>query len=311
MKIIFAGSPKFALPAFKALLESQHKICAVYTQPDKPAGRGLQLTASPVKRMALAANVPVYQPRTFKDEDAQKKLQSLAADVLVDVAFGLLLPKVVLETPRFGCVNIHPSLLPRWRGAAPIQRAILAGDTVTGVTIMQIDEGLDTGPIYKQSSMPISAQDTTAVLEPQLAQIGAKLLLEVLDELGTGRAQPRLQDENLACYAHKITKEEARINWQKSVGEIERMVRAFNPWPIAYSEIGGEILRIFKAVPLFQNSYALPGTIVASSRDGVDVAAADGILRILEMQLPGGRILAPQEILNAKKDLFSPGKKLV
>lgn len=310
MRIIFAGTPEFALPALKALLNSKHKICAVYTKPDRPAGRGLQLKASPVKQMALAANLTVVQPLSLKDQAALEQLKAFTADVLVDVACGLLLPKDVLTIPRLGCVNIHPSLLPRWRGAAPMQRAILAGDAATGLTIMQMDEGLDTGAIFRQESILIEQQDTAAIIEAHLADLGAKMLLSVLEELENGTAKAVPQDDTQACYAAKITKEEAKIDWHKNAIEIDRMVRAFNPWPIAFTQIGELIIRIFKAMPFpgVQNIEVV-GTIVNSNKEGIDVVTGDGVLRLLEIQLPGGRVLPVGEILKGRKEMFSLGKR--
>ncbi|OGT06545.1 MAG: methionyl-tRNA formyltransferase [Gammaproteobacteria bacterium GWE2_37_16] len=310
MKVIFAGTPEFALPALKALLNSKHEICAVYTKPDCPAGRGLRLTASPVKQMALAANLTVVQPLSLKDYAALEQLKGFAADVLVDVACGLLLPKEVLTIPRLGCVNIHPSLLPRWRGAAPMQRAILAGDAMTGLTIMQMDVGLDTGAIFRQESILLGPQDTTATVEPRLAELGAKMLLSVLEELENGIAKAIPQDDTQTCYAAKITKEEAMIDWHKSAIEIDRMVCAFNPWPIAFTQIGEFIVRVFKALPLTEaQNIEVVGTIIKSNKEGIDVITGDGVLRLLEIQLPGGKVLPVGEVLKARKEMFSVGKK--
>ena len=310
MKVIFAGTPEFALPALKALLNSKHEICAVYTKPDRRAGRGLRLMASPVKQMALAANLTVVQPLSLKDYAALEQLKGFAADVLVDVACGLLLPKEVLTIPRLGCVNIHPSLLPRWRGAAPMQRAILAGDAMTGLTIMQMDVGLDTGAIFRQESILLGPQDTTATVEPRLAELGAKMLLSVLEELENGIAKAIPQDDTQTCYAAKITKEEAMIDWHKSAIEIDRMVCAFNPWPIAFTQIGEFIVRVFKALPLTEaQNIEVVGTIIKSNKEGIDVITGDGVLRLLEIQLPGGKVLPVGEVLKARKEMFSVGKK--
>ena len=310
MKIIFAGTPKFALPALKAIFESKkHEICLILTQPDRPAGRGLKVMESPVKELATQLTLPIYQPLSLKEKDVQDKLKSHKADIFIDVAFGLLVPKEILNMPRFGCVNIHPSLLPRWRGASPIQSAILNGDKITGVTIMEMDEGLDTGKILKQESFEIADDDNSETLEPRLANLGAELLLKVLDELQTGIIKKITQNNALTTYAPKITKEEAKINWEKTALEIDRMIRAFNPWPIAFTEINGETVRIFKA-QLVNNiiSKETAGTIIASSKNGIDVAAHDGVLRILEIQLPGKRVLPVSEVLKSKSDLFAIGK---
>ncbi len=312
MKIIFAGTPRFAIPALKALINSSHKICAVYTQPDRPAGRGQKLTASPVKQLALMSNLPVYQPLTLKNPETQKELRNSGADVFIDVAYGLLLPETVLNIPKFGCVNIHPSLLPRFRGAAPIQRAILAGDPITGVTIMQMDAGLDTGAIYKQQPLPITNTDTAETLMEKAADIGAKLLLEVLTEIENGSAKITPQSNDQTTYANKISKEEGKIDWHKSAEEIERMIRAFNPWPIAYTENENNYVRIWQAAIKNHEKLAesfTPGTIINTGKDGIDVATGNGVLQLLKIQLPGGKQLLVQDILNAHHHLFATGKK--
>jgi len=313
MKIIFGGTPKFALPALEVLYHSQkYEICAVYTQPDRRAGRGLQTAASPVKTLASTLGLPIYQPSSLKEPSIQDEIRALNADVFIDVAYGLLLPKEVLEMPRLGCINIHPSLLPRWRGASPIQSAILAGDKKTGVTIMEMDTGLDTGAILAQQNFDIADDDTTATLEPRLAKLGAELLLQVLNLLQSGSITKIPQDNALTTYAAKITKEEARINWQKSVKEVERMIRAFNPWPIAYTEINGLVVRIFKAVLLDNKiSNNTPGTIIHSDKNGIDIAAQNGVLRFCEIQLPGGKRLPVGEILKSKSELFQIGNVFV
>ncbi|EKE01043.1 MAG: hypothetical protein ACD_21C00232G0003 [uncultured bacterium] len=310
MRIIFAGTPDFALPALEALFNSPHKICAVYTKPDRPAGRGQKITASAVKKWASAHNLPVYQPETLKDLTHQKQLQDLAADALIDVAYGLILPEAVLNMFKC-CINIHPSLLPRWRGAAPIQRAIEACDRATGVTIMQIDAGLDTGGIYKQEVLPIDTTDTTATLSVKAASLGAKLLLEVLTNIEAGRAKITVQNDAQSTYAKKITKEEGRIDWQKSALEIDCMIRAFNPWPVAYAEIDGQVVRIWQAeTQNIDSKSADLGTIIQASKNGVDVATGDGVLRLIKIQLSGGKPLLIADILNAHQQLFAVGKQL-
>jgi len=313
MKVIFAGTPEFALPVLQALLNSPHKICAVYTQPDRPAGRGQKLTASPVKQMALAYNLPLYQPLTLKDPTTQKQLQDLNADIFIDVAYGLLLPETVLNIPKFGCVNIHPSLLPRFRGAAPIQRTIMAGDTTTGVTIMKMDVGFDTGDIYKQEILPIDNTDTTETLMKKTSEIGAKLLLKVLTEIELGSAKSTPQNHQQSTYATKISKEEGKIDWHKSAKEIERMIRAFNPWPIAYTEIDGKYIRIWQATVKSSkqdNLNTTPGTIVHTDKNSIDIITSNGILCLLKIQLPGGKPLLIQDVLNAHQQLFAIGQKL-
>jgi len=314
MKIIFAGTHEFALPELQALLSSQHKICAVYTQPDRPAGRGQKLTASPVKKMALANNLLLYQPTSLKDPAAQKQLQELNADILVNVAYGLLLPEAVLNIPKFGCINIHPSLLPRFRGAAPIQRAIMAGDIITGVTIMKMDAGLDTGDIYKQTTLPIDDIDTTATLMKKTSEIGAKLLLEVLAEIEARSDKATPQGDKQTIYADKISKEEGKINWHKSAQEIDRMIRAFNPWPVAHTEINGKYIRIWEAkiktiIQQKNTPNNIPGTIIHTDKNSIDVLTGYGLLSLLNIQLPGSKPLPIKDILNAHQQEFAVGQK--
>lgn len=308
LKIIFAGTPEFAVVALKALLHSSHKIKAVYTQPDRPAGRGRKLTASPIKQVALAHHLPLYQPATLRDENEQKFLKNLSADLMVVVAYGMLLPLNVLHSPRLGCINIHPSLLPRWRGAAPIQRAILAGDTKTGVTIMQMDKELDTGPILHKVECDIQHDDTSQTLHDRLALLGAEALLTTLNHLT--HLQLQTQNNALATYADKISKEEARLDWHLSAEELNRKIRAFNPRPIAYIE--NEIkLRIWEATVLITETYhASPGKIIAASPQGIDVATGKNTLRLLKVQLPGGRVLPVADMLNAYHTHFAVGKIL-
>jgi methionyl-tRNA formyltransferase len=311
MKVIFAGASQFSLPALKELASSKHKICAVYTKPDQPAGRGLKLTPTPVKSLALSHNLPIFQPISFKNIETQKELSSLNADIFIDVAYGLLLPEAVLNIPKYGCVNIHPSLLPRFRGAAPIQRAILSGDTVTGVTIMRIDAGLDTGDIYKQELLPIDKSDTGETLSEKAALMGAKLLIEVLDKIENGfaTATPQKADQEIV-YANKLSKEEGKIDWYKGAAEIERMVRAFIPWPIAYTLLDNNYIRIWEATVKNDSPQIPPGTIISADKNGINIATGNGILCLLKIQLPGGKPLAVQDILNAHKELFAVGKKL-
>jgi len=314
MKIIFAGTPEFALPALKSLLNSRHEICAVYTQPDRPAGRGKKLTMSPVKDFALKNNLPLYQPASLKNPETQKEFQELNADILVNVAYGLLLPESILNATKFGCINIHPSLLPRWRGAAPIQRSIMAGDTSTAVTIMKMDVGLDTGDIYKQETLLIASDDTSLTLMKKTAEIGAKLLIEVLTEIENGTAKTTKQDDSKSTYANKITKEEAKIDWNKSAKEIDCMIRAFNPWPIAYTEIGDKYIRIWQAIAKEKSpdqKNAEPGTIIQADKAGIQVATSNGVLCLLKIQLPGGKPLPAKDILNAHKNTFSIGNKFL
>lgn len=309
LKIVFAGTPLFAIPALAALLRSEHSICAVYTKPDRPAGRGQKLAKSPIKQFAEQHNLLIHQPETLKDKTAQQTLKELQADIMVDVAYGLFLPKEVLDLFKFGCINIHPSILPRWRGAAPIERAILAGDKETGVTIMQVDEDWDTGAILKQIKVPINATDTTATLQEKLAQIGAELLLEVLRDIEANKLNPIVQDDSKSCYAEKIKRSDAELNWQLSAIELDLRVRAFNPWPVAFTNIDTELIRIWKAIPITIKINEPPGTIINADKQGIDIATGKGILRLLELQLAGGKILTVAAILNSKRDLFKIGNR--
>lgn len=308
LKIIFAGTPAFAAVALDALIQSPHQIIAVYTQPDKPAGRGLKLMPGPVKVLAEAHQLPVYQPASLKDSHEQTILKNLNADVMVVAAYGMLLPEAVLAIPTYGCINIHPSLLPRWRGAAPIQRAIFAGDQITGVTIMQMDKGLDTGPILLQHAYALAEDETSQSLHDQLAKMGAQSLLETLKLLSAQQLKPIPQDNALAVYADKITKEEARLNWSTPARELEYHVRAFNPWPVAHTRWQAEPLRVWMAKAMATSDQAAPGTLMAASRAGIDIATQQGILRLLQVQLPGGKPLSATDFYNAKHALLIPGK---
>ena len=302
LRLVFAGTPEFALPCLQACLDAPVDVVAVYTQPDRPAGRGRQLLASPVKQRALAARVAVEQPETLKDEEARRRLKDYAADLLVVVAYGLILPRRVLALPRLGCWNVHASLLPRWRGAAPIQRAILAGDSESGVDLMQMEAGLDTGPILLERRTPIAPNETGGSLHDRLAALGANVLAEGLALVAQGESlRPQPQAEEGVTYAHKIDKAEARLDWDEAAIALERKVRAFNPWPIAEAVIHGERLRIWSAQALPTRADAPPGTVIAGARDVIDVATSDGVLRITEVQREGGRPVSARDWNNARR----------
>jgi methionyl-tRNA formyltransferase len=310
LRLIFAGTPDFAARHLAALLDSRHRLLAVYTQPDRPAGRGKKLQRSPVKELAESRGIAVHQPASLRSITEQAVLAELEPDLMVVVAYGLILPQAVLDIPRFGCLNVHASLLPRWRGAAPIQRAIEAGDAETGITIMQMDAGLDTGDMLASARCPIGGDTTSASLHDELATIGAPLLLQVLDDLSRCRANAEPQDDALATYAGKIRKEEAAIDWSRGADLLDRAIRAFNPSPVCYSTLSGDRVRIWQAQPA--GTAALPeppGTILRTDRDGILVNCGKGQLRILRLQLPGGRALSAGEVLNARTDLFAPGKR--
>ncbi|MCW8409762.1 methionyl-tRNA formyltransferase [Legionella sp. PATHC035] len=301
LNIIFAGTPEFGLPCLDALLHSAHHIQAIYTQPDRPAGRGRKLQASAVKEWALTQNIPIYQPLNFKNPEAISELAALKPDVMIVIAYGLILPKAVLDIPRLGCINVHASLLPRWRGAAPIQSAILHGDTETGVTIMQMDVGMDTGAMLRKVSCSLTASETAQSLHDKLAQISAQPLLHTLDELANQTIQPEIQNNELATYAHKIKKEDACINWHHSAIEIDRLIRAFNPWPIAYTPFEHETLRIHQAQIVALQAQHAPGTVVHLDKKGMLVATGDQGLLIEKIQFPGGKIISIADWLNSSK----------
>ncbi|VAX06260.1 Methionyl-tRNA formyltransferase [hydrothermal vent metagenome] len=299
MKIIFAGTPEFSVPSLAALLNSEHQVVAVYTQPDRPAGRGRKLTASPVKCLALEHGIVVHQPKNLKSEQDLLELEALQADLMVVVAYGLLLPKRVLDAPRLGCINVHASLLPRWRGAAPIHRAILAGDNETGVTIMQMDEGLDTGDMLLPLMCSIKPDETAADLHDRLAIMGAEALAAALLGIQDGSLQAEIQNDSLATYASKLEKSEARMDWRRTAQELARQVRAFNPWPVAQAELDGKTIRVWEACPLLTEGGAELGRVMAAGRDGIDVATGAGLLRIKTLQCPGKRAMSAADFLNA------------
>lgn len=299
MRIIFAGTPDFAAETLKALLTTAHEVCAVYTQPDRPAGRGRKMTASPVKQLALEHHIPVEQPLNFKEDEAKQILANYHADLMVVVAYGLLLPQQVLDTPTFGCINVHASLLPRWRGAAPIQRAILAGDSETGVCIMQMEAGLDTGPVLSRASCPITIDDTAQTLHDRLAILGANTLLTALPNIVELQSKAQAQNNELTSYAAKLLKPEAEINWQQSADQLVRQIQAFNPWPVAQTIWQGQVFRIWSASLVHEKSSAAPGEIIAVNKNSIDVATGDGALRLNQIQLPGKRAMAVGDFLNA------------
>jgi methionyl-tRNA formyltransferase len=313
LRTIFAGTPEFAAKHLNVLLASQHEIIAVYSQPDRPAGRGKKLSISPVKEAALTHNIPVFQPVSLKDPSAQIELAALNADVMVVVAYGLILPKIVLETPKLGCINVHASLLPRWRGAAPIQRAIEAGDEQTGVTIMQMDEGLDTGDMLVKVACPILTTDTAEALHDRLLTIGAPALLKTLGQLRSATTNPIKQDASISTYAPKLSKEEAVLNWRLTAQELERKVRAFNPFPVAHTKTQGARddarIRVWaaKVDSVDVDNIAMLGRIMQVTQEGIAVACAKGHLVLQVLQMPGGKALSVSELLHGHPDLYRVG----
>ncbi|WP_044364548.1 methionyl-tRNA formyltransferase [Vibrio fluvialis] len=310
LRIVFAGTPDFAARHLAALLSSEHEVIAVYTQPDRPAGRGKKLTASPVKNLALEHNIPVYQPENFKSDEAKQELAALNADIMVVVAYGLLLPKAVLDTPKLGCINVHGSILPRWRGAAPIQRSIWAGDAETGVTIMQMDVGLDTGNMLKIATLPIEASDTSGSMYDKLAELGPQALVECLSDIAQGTAVAVKQDDALANYAQKLSKEEAKIDWTLSAQAIERCVRAFNPWPMSHFAVADNQIKVWQARVEAGSSNQAAGTILKADKTGIYVATGAEILVLESLQIPGKKALPVQDILNARASWFEVGSQL-
>jgi len=304
IRIIYAGTPDFSVPALEALIHTDnYEVVVVYTQPDRPAGRGREYKASPVKRTAETAGIPVLQPVSLQHEETQQVLREFKPDLMVVAAYGLLLPETVLQIPVFGCINIHASLLPRWRGAAPIQRAILANDKKTGISIMQMDKGLDTGDILALAECPIHTDDTGSCLHDRLMYLGAETLLEVMPEVISRSVKPVVQDNLRASYAKKLSKSEAEINWQLPAPQIERAVRAYNAWPVAFSwwqkKNKLQTLRIWQAQSVTGQSRAEPGTVIAENSHGIDVLTGDGVLRIQHLQPQGKRTMSAADFLNA------------
>jgi methionyl-tRNA formyltransferase len=299
LAVVFAGTPGFALPSLDAVAASRHRIAAVFTQPDRPSGRGRRVAAGPVKSCALALGLPVAQPASLREGGAAE-VAAFAPDVMVVVAYGLLLPPAVLAVPRLGCLNVHASLLPRWRGAAPVARAILAGDAVTGVSIMRMDAGLDTGPVMLRRETPIGPRETAGELEARLAALGAGAIVEALDALAAGREAFEPQDGACATRAAKLTKSEARLDWREPAALLERRVRALNPWPIAETTLDGEQLRIHAAEAVPAGAGAVPGSVLAADAAGIAVMTGQGVLRLTRVQLPGRRVVGAAELANAR-----------
>jgi len=310
LRIIFAGTPDFAARHLAALLAANYNVVGVFTQPDRPAGRGKKLMPSPVKILAEEHGLPVFQPVSLRPVDNQQLIADLNADIMVVVAYGLILPKAVLEMPRLGCINVHGSLLPRWRGAAPIQRSLWAGDNETGVTIMQMDVGLDTGDMLYKLACPITADDTSASLYDKLAELGPQGLIETLEQIANGKAKPEVQDESRVTYAEKLSKEEAQLDWSLSAAQLERCIRAFNPWPMSFFMMDEQPVRVWKASVIDTAANAEPGTILSADKQGIQVATAQGVLNIEELQPAGKKAMKAQDLLNSRKAFFAPGNRL-
>ena len=301
MRIVFAGTPDFAVPPLQALLGSGHEVVAAYTQPDRPAGRGRKLQASPVKQLASEHGVPVCQPHSLRDVQAQAQWESWQADVAVVVAYGLILPQPALDAPRLGCVNIHASLLPRWRGAAPIQRAIEAGDAETGVCFMRMEAGLDTGPVLARHSTAIGAHDTGGSVHDALAALGGEHLIDTLEALDAGALAPEPQDDSAATYASKLSKAEAQIDWTHAATDIDRRIRAFNPWPVCTATLAGQAVRLWAARPLALPTPEPAGTIISADAEAICVATGQGVLGITELQWPGKKRLNAAQAINGRE----------
>ena len=300
-KIIYAGTPEFAVPALQALLQSEHRVVAVYTQPDRPAGRGRKLQASPVKTHALEHGLEVYQPENFDSAQDIDALAALQADLMVVAAYGLLLPPAVLAAPRLGCINIHASLLPRWRGASPIQQAILAGDRDSGVTLMKMARGLDSGDMIARRSIEIEAQWSAGDLHDKLAPLGAELLMATMADIETALQHAQVQDESLVTYAPRLVKQQAEVDWDKSLDLLLREIRAFNPWPVSYTTLEGQNLRLWRAqAGRLVTAAGLPGEVVAHESDGIYVRCGDGIVQVTELQFAGRNRCDAAQALNAR-----------
>ena len=311
LNIIFAGTPDFAANHLQALITADFNVIAVYSQPDRPAGRGKKLTASAVKEVALANDIAVYQPENFKQAESVEQLAALNADLMIVVAYGLILPNSILTTPRLGCLNVHGSLLPRWRGAAPFQRAIWAGDKETGVTIMQMDEGLDTGDMLKKVSCPIDADETSASLYAKVAKQAPAVLIQTIKQLQAGQLTAQKQDEGAATYAKKLSKAEALIDWNDKAEFIDRCIRAFNPWPVSYFEWAGQIIKVHRATLVDKASTATAGTILEVDKKGIQVATGQGVLNLEIIQLAGKKAMPVQDVLNSRRELFTVSSNLL
>ncbi|KZN14407.1 methionyl-tRNA formyltransferase [Marinomonas sp. TW1] len=316
LRVVFAGTPDFAAASLHALIahkdQNQYELVGVYTQPDRPAGRGQKLVQSPVKQLAVQHDIPVYQPINFKQEDDKKQLAELNADIMIVAAYGIILPKDILETPKMGCINVHASLLPRWRGAAPIHRAIIAGDEQTGITIMQMDVGLDTGDMLLKAQCDIGATETYASLHDRLATLGGTALIDALEKLKASEITPEPQDEANTCYAAKLTKQEGNLDWSHTSALLERQVRALSPWPAAYtfSQVGSMKIHAASASDASSASELAAGTILKSDKNGVLVATGEGALLITELQFAGGKRMKVQDALNGKhKTALEVGKQ--
>lgn len=316
LRIVFAGTPDFAASSLQALIDhkdaNQYELIAVYTQPDRPAGRGQKLVASPVKQLAESHQIPVYQPLNFKAQEDRDLLASLNADIMIVAAYGLILPKTVLETPKLGCINVHASLLPRWRGAAPIHRSLIAGDAITGITIMQMDVGLDTGDMLLKKTCDILAEDTSGTLHDRLAVVGGDALIEALEAIHAGTITPEVQDESLTCYAEKLTKQEGDIDWSLDADVISRRIRGLLPWPGAYTGTEAGVMKVHSArlIDTEEQDFAC-GEIITVSKEGIVVAAGKGSILITELQFPGGKRMSVQDALNGKfKGQLVIGKRL-
>lgn len=310
LRIIFAGTPDFAARHLQALIDSEHQVIAAYTQPDRPAGRGQQLQPSAVKQLALTHNITVYQPKSLKKQPAQAELAALQADVMVVVAYGLILPQAVLDTPRLGCINVHGSLLPRWRGAAPIQRAIWAGDSETGITIMQMDAGLDTGAMLSTVVCSIGSDDTSTSLYDKLALLGPKALVNALQQLPALQQQAQTQDDSQASYAEKLHKDEARLDFTKPAAALAREIRAFNPWPVSYLALAQGNVKVWQAQDITQDNDAPAGTVLSADKQGIRIACGKGVLCITQLQPPGKKPMAAADFINGRADWFPTGSQL-